>query len=635
MQQPFISNPSHIEQLIVESHARSLSYGIDPNIRNPNQKCLGPRELLTQQEKNPSLFNTLIDHIGEFYDLLSPDDFMIAAVDAEGYILYAAGSEQLKADAAKRNCVPGYRWTERDVGTSAISLCLNHKVPIQIAAKDHFCRQAHPLTSSAAPIFGKDRELVGILVVSGRTELVHPHTLYMVVTAAKAIERQLRVLRRNKALEQHFGYMDQVLESAGTGLIIVNSDRMIHRVNRRGTEILRRRDLQGKKISELIDFALDFDDIRNNPGDWMNREYTTNAGNMAVHFLYTIRLVVSVTGEDLGAVITLEEMEQIQKLANNIAGTKARFTFDSLLGTSSGFMNALKLARKAASTDATVLLQGETGTGKELFAQAIHNQSRRSRHSFVPINCGAIPSELLESELFGYVEGTFTGAAKGGRPGKFELAGGGTILLDEIGDMPLQMQVKLLRVLQTGEVYRIGASRPVRLDTRIIACTHVDLSSSVKEGRFREDLFYRLNVIPITIPPLRNRGREDILKLAEFFMKRNGGRTAEMTPEVRNGLVAYHWPGNIRELENVIQRAIHLNDWETLSRENLGGAVRERRKKQNYSGTLAAIEREVIRETLEKYGGNMVRTARSLGISRATLYRKVGRISESGRKNQG
>ena len=629
MQKPFISNPAHIEQLILESHARSMSYGIDPDLRNPNQEYLDPQKLRLQREKSPSLFNTLIDHIDGFYDLLSPDEFMIAAVDAEGYIIYAAGSEQLKKDAAKRNCVPGYRWTERDVGTSAISLCLNHKIPIQITAKDHFCRQAHPLTSSAAPIFGKDKELVGVLVVSGRTELVHPHTLYMVVTAAKAVERQLRVLRRNKALEQHVGYIDQVLESAGTGLIIVNSDRIIHRVNRRGAEILRRQDLQGKKISELTDFALDFEDIRNNPGDWVHREYITSARGKAIHFLYTTRLVTSVNGEDLGAVITLEEMERIQKLADNIAGTKARFTFDSLIGSSSGFLNALELARKAAATDATVLLQGETGTGKELFAQAIHNHSSRSRRSFVPINCGAIPSELLESELFGYVEGTFTGAAKGGRPGKFELANGGTILLDEVGDMPLHMQVKLLRVLQTGEVYRVGASKPVRLDTRIIACTHVDLSSSVKEGRFREDLFYRLNVIPITIPPLRSRGEEDICELAGFFLRRNGGTEDNLTKAVREGLTAYHWPGNIRELENVIQRALHLNAWDSLTRKNLGNSGQERRKKQEYSGTLAEIERQVIQECLEKNRGNMVRTAKALGISRATLYRKVNATSKT------
>jgi transcriptional regulator with PAS, ATPase and Fis domain len=245
----------------------------------------------------------------------------------------------------------------------------------------------------------------------------------------------------------------------------------------------------------------------------------------------------------------------------------------------------------------------------------------------VPINCGAIPSELLESELFGYVEGTFTGAARGGRPGKFELASGGTILLDEVGDMPLHMQVKLLRVLQTGEVYRIGASKPVKIDTRIIACTHVDLSRSVKEGRFREDLFYRLNVIPITIPPLRNRGTEDILELAEFFLKRNGGRLRDMTPDVRKGLVGYHWPGNIRELENVIQRAVHLSAWDSLTRENFGLPGGDRRKKRHYAGTLASIEQEVIRETLEKHGGNMVKTARVLGISRATLYRKVNRMS--------
>jgi transcriptional regulator with PAS, ATPase and Fis domain len=281
----------------------------------------------------------------------------------------------------------------------------------------------------------------------------------------------------------------------------------------------------------------------------------------------------------------------------------------------------MDLARRAAAMESIILLQGETGTGTELFAQAIHNGGMRRNHPFVPINCGAIPGELLESELFGYVDGAFTGAVRGGKPGKFEWANGGTILLDEIGDMPHDMQVKLLRVLQTKEVYRIGARKPVQVDTRIITSTHVDLEWAVREGRFRQDLFYRINVFPIIIPPLRDRGEQDILELTRFFLGRRPVPPA-LTSSVEKALTGYSWPGNVRELENAIQRAEHLCDGTELRAQDLGLSDARNMPYQWRPGTLAEKERETIRCTLEATGANMAASAKILGISRATLYRK-------------
>jgi transcriptional regulator with PAS, ATPase and Fis domain len=310
-------------------------------------------------------------------------------------------------------------------------------------------------------------------------------------------------------------------------------------------------------------------------------------------------------------------------LANDIAGTKAFYTFDHLIGKSAAFTSALDLARRAAQMDATVLLQGETGTGKELFAQAIHNGGPRHKNPFIPINCGAIPGELLESELFGYTEGAFTGAHKRGRPGKFELAHGGTLLLDEIGDMPPGMQVKLLRVLQSGEVYRIGAQKPVVVNTRVIACTHVDLSRAVAKGVFREDLFYRLNVFPIPIPPLRERGAEDILALAKFFLERKGAFPLQLTSAAMEVLTNYPWPGNVRELENTLERASHLHEGNVLDVPDLGLVPTPKKRTQPRAGTLEDIEQEIIATAIEQTNSNMAATAKLLGISRATLYRKV------------
>jgi transcriptional regulator with PAS, ATPase and Fis domain len=325
----------------------------------------------------------------------------------------------------------------------------------------------------------------------------------------------------------------------------------------------------------------------------------------------------------LGVVLTFEEITSVRNLANNIAGTKAHFTFKNLVGKSEPFRKSLGLAQRASQGEVTVLLQGETGTGKELFAQAIHNGGARQSYPFVPINCGAIPGELLESELFGYVEGAFTGAQKGGRPGKFELANNGTILLDEIGDMPHDMQVKLLRVLQTGEVYRIGAREPIVVSTRIIASTHVDLARAVSRKRFREDLYYRLNVFPITIPPLRDRGDIDIKALVHIFLNRSGAFAMHITPAALQVLTSYHWPGNVRELENTIERALHLCECELLDVQHLKVGDGTNNNGPIRLGTLEEMECKMIAATLKKTNSNMAATAKILGISRATLYRKV------------
>ncbi|HCY83522.1 MAG TPA: sigma-54-dependent Fis family transcriptional regulator [Desulfobacteraceae bacterium] len=616
-------SPGAMKEQIALSFRRSREYGIDPILRNKNQEILSPAELSQRRHRNAELLDILLPQFEEFYNLLSPNDFIIAAVDADGYILHIRGKEELIEDSASRNCVPGYRWTEKDVGTTAISLALKLKIPIQLVDDEHFCRQAHGLTSSTAPIFGKDKKLIGIIAVSGSSAHTHPHTLYMVTTAARAAEQQLRVLRRNKALAANLNFLDRIISYSRTALIIINSEKQIWRVNQKGAEILKNDDLEGRPLSVLKGLDIDLDDVAAHPESWINKEARLKVRNHNISFIHTVQLVVSRGGERLGAVISFNEVRDIYKLADTIAGTRAHFTFDSIVGSSPAFLEAVQLAKGAASSDSTVLLQGETGTGKELFAQAIHNRSSRHQNPFIPINCGAIPANLLESELFGYVDGTFTGAAKGGKPGKFELANTGTILLDEIGDMPHRMQVKLLRVLQTGEVYRIGADKPVNVDTRIIAATHVNLPTAIREGRFRQDLFYRLNVFPIRIPPLKDRGQKDILRLAALFLSENTPSPPHLSPEARDLLVSYHWPGNVRELENCMQRALHLCGGDAIDTTHLGISKTKTDKSSPAGGTLEEVVRETIEATLKQTNNNRALTAKRLGISRATLYRKL------------
>lgn len=620
--QKIIPSNKMMRQEILASHKRSQKYGVCRQERNENQVKLSPTELEDKRERNRDLLDVVIAHIEEFYELLSPDDFMVAYVKNDGYILHLAGSEAIKVVFAERNCSPGYRWTEKDVGTSAISICLKRQFPIQLNDKDHYCVRAHGFSSSAAPIFGKQGSLEGVLVVSGDSSLIHPHTLIMITMAARSIEKHMRLLRRNREMSLYSGFLDRVIESAETGILTLDKEMRIWKTNRKGKHILKQQHLDGKPASILRGLNLNLDDIHLHPEKWKEREAYLQIDEQDIHFYYSAKPVVSQDNDLLGAVMVFEEFKDIKKLVDRISGTEPFFTFNLLIGNSKPFKKAIDLAIRASQSSSTVLLLGETGTGKELFAQAIHNGSKRRSQSFIPINCGAIPNELLESELFGYVDGAFTGASKNGRPGKFELADGGTILLDEIGDMPHDMQVKLLRVLQTGEVERIGAGKVTRTDARIIAATHVDLQKAIALNVFRRDLFYRLNIIEIILHPLRERGAEDIEALALHFIKRYAPGTP-LTSAALDKLVKYDWPGNVRELENTIQRALHLCDNGKLQAAHLGIKVKSANTLKAKPGTIREMERELIYTTLRESKGNMVRTSKSLGISRATLYRKV------------
>ncbi|WP_018922377.1 sigma 54-interacting transcriptional regulator [Salsuginibacillus kocurii] len=313
---------------------------------------------------------------------------------------------------------------------------------------------------------------------------------------------------------------------------------------------------------------------------------------------------------------------------------QASYRFEDIIGESTALQQTKQMAKKAAKTESNLLLLGESGTGKELFAHAIHLDSPRSLGSFVKVNCAAIPADLLEAELFGYVEGAFTGAKKGGKTGKFEAADGGTIFLDEIGDLPLHMQVKFLRVLQEREVEKIGSSSSQKIDVRIVAATNRHLEQMVEDGDFRLDLYYRLHVVPIQIPPLRDR-QEDISFLLNYFITKVSARLAKtikgIDDKVKRYLLNYNWPGNIRELENVIERAINMVDEHGTIQthhlpEKIVGKTPEHPTQSEVlplSLTVQRAENEAIKQAMEVAKGNKSKTAQLLNISRTSLYEKL------------
>ncbi|QTA37873.1 sigma-54-dependent transcriptional regulator [Thermosipho ferrireducens] len=336
---------------------------------------------------------------------------------------------------------------------------------------------------------------------------------------------------------------------------------------------------------------------------------------------------------DVSKIISLtKELEEVRRMMRHL---KAQYTFEDIIGDSEKFVMAKEQALKVANTPATVLLRGESGTGKELFAHAIHNASFRRNGPFVSVNCSAIPESILESELFGYEEGAFTGAKRGGKKGLIEEANGGTLFLDEIGKMPVQLQAKILRFIERKEFMPVGGSKPKRVDVRIIAATNMDLESMVKKGEFLPDLYFRLNVFPIHLPSLRER-KKDIPALAMYMVKKIGqqyGRVVDgISPAAIRYLVSYDWPGNVRELENIIGRAIiNMNMNENVIEKRHLPPLHLETSVESYKieGPLKVLvedfERKVIEKVLKENNGDRTKTAEKLGISIRTLYYKIER----------
>lgn len=363
----------------------------------------------------------------------------------------------------------------------------------------------------------------------------------------------------------------------------------------------------------------------------------------AIPLIYENELIGAVsTDRDLNEITNLymeldrekTKVELLKKQMKEI--TENKYYFGRIIGKSKALLDAMTIAKQVSKTNASVLITGESGTGKEVFSRAIHEESGR-KGDFIPVNCSAIPSELLESELFGYVEGAFTGASRNGRAGKFELAHGGTLFLDEIGDMPTLMQAKLLRVLQDGIVYPVGSSKAIKVDARIIAATNKDLLNLMEEGKFREDLYYRLNVVSIIIPPLRER-KEDIPELINTFIleftEKNNINKMDITPDAMKILTDYQWKGNIRELRNTIERLVILSKDNKIHSENIPVQIinsinitpfidLNESETIDLKKTVEEFEKNIILNALKVTNGNKVQSAELLGIKRATLYYKL------------
>ncbi|WP_432408652.1 sigma-54-dependent Fis family transcriptional regulator [Wukongibacter sp. M2B1] len=511
-----------------------------------------------------------------------------------------------------------------------------HKACEKCEAKDD-C-QEYAEVCCPIKVNGRVKGVIGLIafdqnqkrsIVSNKENLLEFLTRMSDLIATKLIEE-----KKTQEINLLAKELEVLLDSIDMGVVSLDTKGNILNYNSKAINIFGIKN-KGEHLSNIKELVEDFElePIVNNKKPIRNRKFYYNVNGNNLSGIYNVNLIF-VDGEVIGLVLTFSKMNEVINVVNDVIGASLEMTFDDIIGKSTTLGLVKDFAKRAAKSTSTILIQGESGTGKELFARAIHFSSDRRKYPFIPINCAAIPENLLESELFGYEEGAFTGARKGGKTGKFELANRGTIFLDEIGDMPIHLQTKLLRVLQENLIARIGCRGFIPIDVRIIAATNKKLDDMVEDGEFREDLYYRLNVIPLYIPPLRDR-KEDISVLANKFVDKFNYKLDknifEIDQDVIEAFMDYHWPGNVRELENTIEYSVNMATESSITISDLPKRIGISKPEEvlNYSQRIIPIkdlEKREIMKAMEVFGKSkkaMDKAASALGISRATIYRKI------------
>ncbi|MBS2097297.1 sigma-54 interaction domain-containing protein [Carboxylicivirga linearis] len=453
----------------------------------------------------------------------------------------------------------------------------------------------------------------------------------------KAIHAEFHDATMQQKIEDTNQYTFAMMNALRIGILSVNTNGEILYANNLACRWvnIRRRDLLTIPIQKLVSQWKNIFKVVSSGEKFVNEEVAISTSDGIAKYNVSVSPIMNQAQSKLiGLVLTIRKLENVYNLVNKYTGMQARFTFNDIIAKSKVMRKLVEYAKNIANSPSTVLIEAESGTGKEVFAQSMHNASSRKDHGFVAINCAAISESLIESELFGYDDGAFTGAKKGGHPGKFELANGGTLFLDEIGDMKPELQVKLLRAIQENAITRLGGNKNRPVDVRIIAATNKNLKKEVEEGRFRLDLYYRLSVIPLRIPSLSER-MEDLPSLIRFFLNKKSIHLQKNVPQLKYSTLQqflnYNWPGNIRELENAIEQYVNLDgniefDQLTLNQKKVQSDelyVSDDDSKSTLLGTVKEMERQLITNTLTHFNYNVTKSAESLGISRNTLYLKA------------
>ncbi|HEX6829002.1 MAG TPA: sigma-54-dependent Fis family transcriptional regulator [Burkholderiales bacterium] len=592
------------------------------------------------QERNLALLAQARPLMQSLYEQIVESGSLLILTDPMGLILHSLGDPEFIAKAQRVALKPGVSWSESDRGTNAIGTAAVERVPVLVHGGEHFLERNSFLTCSAAPIFDPRGDLAGVLDISADHRGYHKHTMALVRMTAKMIERRLLLAEHGGELLVN---LHRIPEFAGTlceGVAaFAESGVMLGATQSALQELgISAREISRHSFGTLFDVSLE-----------EALGYALRGGASPLTLALRAGRQVFATLQAGSAVVGRRFVSQLvpQGAASQAPAGRSRLDcFDALCHGDARMQGAIERARRVIGRDIPILIEGESGVGKELFAKAFHNAGPRRERAFVAVNCAAIPEGLIESELFGYDEGAFTGARRRGAIGRIQQADGGTLFLDEIGDMPFALQSRLLRVLQERSITPLGSNRASRLDISLICATHRRLKDEVARGNFREDMYYRLNGLRFSLPPLRE--RTDLPELIQSILDEEcrGRRRVKVSEEVLRTFGRYPWPGNIRQLSYVIRAALALvgEDEEIMCHhlpddflEDIAALNAERSAVEQATGlpgagpievcgNLEEIELQAIRKALDDNGGNVSAAARQLGISRNTLYRKLGRL---------
>ncbi|MFB6728731.1 sigma-54-dependent Fis family transcriptional regulator [Bacillus mobilis] len=593
-----VLDSNRMNERISESWYRCKQANVNPHM-NKGQKILSSNIFQDQKKKSEIFLDIAIPQIQNMRKTIDELQMMALLIDPDGYVLSLSGNQQTLKRAKHINFIEGVKWTEAAVGTNAIGTALQIEEAIMISGTEHYSIASHSWSCAAAPIHNDDGKLIGVLDFSCPIEFSHPYMLGMVTSIAHAIERECSIRVHQNELHLIHRFLD-----------VIDSDEQVVICNHRDVIVS-----ASKSVRERV-------------SNWSRMKLEDLMQNGLKP-----KLEVPVYSKDrmIGKCIYVKENKQ-----GNVFSTSPfinGITFPGVIGTSNVFQHTLEEIKLVSPTDASVYVCGETGVGKEYVARAIHENSPRKNGPFIAVNCGSLPKELMESELFGYAEGAFTGARRQGYKGKFEQADGGTIFLDEIGEVPPEMQVALLRVLQERTVTPIGSSKEVPVNIRIITATHKDLLRLVEEGKFRQDLYYRLHVYPLYVPTLIER-KEDIPYFIKHFCEQKNWNVV-FPKSICNQFYQHTWPGNIRELINALERIYILSQGREICEKQISFllqtmignqhqlALQVENKPEHTLNFREKIQRDSMIEALEKTNGNVSLAAKLLDVPRSTFYKRM------------
>jgi sigma-54 dependent transcriptional regulator, acetoin dehydrogenase operon transcriptional activator AcoR len=609
-----------VRPVIKDSWQRCMSGHVDTLIAKRSLELSGNQLDDLRQEHHEVLSASKVI-MSEAKELLAESGTVMHLVSPTGTILDYEGDPATLELAHNYRLTPGANWAEQAAGTNAIGTALNIAAPVQVHAFEHYCENISRWTCSAAVIRDPfEKRLLGAVNISGLENTLHDYCLALALSGARRIEGQFAQMKLAKRDSLLGVTIDNFASSCNDGVLLFDLDGKLIRANAQADRVLAAR---GIKIN-LTPY---------NPILTLNDEGNYDAEAIPVLDQIDKRWIEPVMhqGEAMGylAVIPLPS-RQSQKNSGDTTSTpttsETTTDFSRLVGQSPPYTMAVQQAKRLSKAPIPVLLQGETGVGKELFARAMHGEGAGQGGEFVALNCGGLSRDLLASELFGHIEGAFTGARRGGMPGKIEAANGGTLFLDEIGEMPLDLQPMFLRVLQESEICRVGETMPRKVNFRLIAATNRDLAQEVAEGRFRMDLYYRISSMTLTVPPLRER-KGDVSILAQNIfnnlVEQHSDSEKRLSKPLLDLLEKHSWPGNIRELSNLITAAFFLSDRDELGPEDLPQDFITQAETGEEANPLDSAEKDVISRAIREQGGNLTKVAKQLNIAKSTLYIKL------------